>query len=638
MIRYARMAVDLSSTLNDPKKQVRSLTLLAEGYLQKGLPIDGINCYRQVMDIAIRLNNDFMRASALRGIGQCLWYQGYYEKAIDTIELAIPYFRDQNRVTEISDARVITSSIYGDQGNYVRAFEEAQQALELSIKYSDQFNIILSLVQIGKLYLSTGDVSAAREYFIKGYQHDPPEGQWVFRHLAHSMGDLFKELEMFDSALHYYRLSFSGNPESRLSKLKMGKYYLSQKMYDSSFYYFKGLYTEIDKSGEGHILYDAMLGMSEIYFLRKDYQNALMFANTVAEMATLKKARLTQQSASELLSKIYTSTQQPEKALSYFRQHVALKDSILSDQLKGRLSEFRRVIDDEKRMAQIALLKKEKLLTTQQLRSNRIQRNLLMGGLLIFACLSGIIVWNISLKRKNEKLRNESSRSEWERIATDLEMQALRAQMNPHFIFNCLSSINRFILKNEADRASDYLTRFSRLIRMVLINSQKDVISLEDEIDTLRLYIEMEQLRFRNHFNYSIILNNDIKPGAISIPPLILQPFCENAIWHGLMHKQTPGELIISFSMKDETLECTITDNGIGRKHAEFIKQNSGEDRKSLGLKLTAERLALYNGTNGFTTTYSIRDIVDERGEAAGTTVVLQIKVSGEQTKNSRLA
>ncbi|WP_315818431.1 histidine kinase [Paraflavitalea speifideaquila] len=103
-------------------------------------------------------------------------------------------------------------------------------------------------------------------------------------------------------------------------------------------------------------------------------------------------------------------------------------------------------------------------------------------------------------------------------------MQALRAQMNPHFIFNCLSSINRFILKNEPDKASDYLTRFSRLIRLVLINSQKPLIVLEDEIEMLRLYLEMEQLRFKNAFDYSIIFNNDIEPSNILLPHYCYSP------------------------------------------------------------------------------------------------------------------
>ena len=126
---------------------------------------------------------------------------------------------------------------------------------------------------------------------------------------------------------------------------------------------------------------------------------------------------------------------------------------------------------------------------------------------------------------------------------SELEMQALRAQMNPHFIFNCLSSINRFILKNETEEASDYLTKFSRLIRMVLNNSKKAFISLGRRTGKLRLYLDMERLRFKNSFDYSITYKNSVDVENIFIPPLLLQPFAENAIWHGLMHKQENGFL-----------------------------------------------------------------------------------------------
>src|SRR5258705_1706085 len=150
-----------------------------------------------------------------------------------------------------------------------------------------------------------------------------------------------------------------------------------------------------------------------------------------------------------------------------------------------------------------------------------------------------------------QQLESEKKQVELQRQAVELEMQALRAQMNPHFIFNCLSAINRIILKNESKTASDYLTRFSRLIRMVLINSQKAMIPLEDELQMLRLYLDMERLRFKNSFDYTISFTNAIDAGAVLIPSLLLQPFCENAVWHGLMQKEEQGHLTIELSKRD---------------------------------------------------------------------------------------
>lgn len=204
-------------------------------------------------------------------------------------------------------------------------------------------------------------------------------------------------------------------------------------------------------------------------------------------------------------------------------------------------------------------------------------------------------------------------------------MQALRAQMNPHFIFNCLSSINRFILKNKTDEASDYLTKFSRLIRMVLNNSKQSFISLEDELETLRLYLEMERLRFKNSFDYNFKYKNSINLNNIFIPPLLLQPFAENAIWHGLMHKQEKGFLNFDFSAEQKFLLCTITDNGVGREQAESLKSKSAEKQKSMGLKITTERLSLLNTNSYEQTFFSIEDLTDENGNATGTKVHLKI-------------
>jgi len=226
---------------------------------------------------------------------------------------------------------------------------------------------------------------------------------------------------------------------------------------------------------------------------------------------------------------------------------------------------------------------------------------------------------------KLQLLEGEKTKAELQQQATELEMQALRAQMNPHFIFNCLSSINRFILKNETEAASDYLTKFSRLIRTVLTNSKKTFINLEDELEMLRLYLDMERLRFKNSFEYKISFKNELDPENIFVPPLLLQPFAENAIWHGLMHKQGEGHLEIALSIEKKILTCIISDDGIGRNKAAMIKSRSAEKQKSMGLEITAERLALLNQDMDEQTFFNIEDITDDEGNVAGTRVILKM-------------
>jgi LytS/YehU family sensor histidine kinase len=224
--------------------------------------------------------------------------------------------------------------------------------------------------------------------------------------------------------------------------------------------------------------------------------------------------------------------------------------------------------------------------------------------------------------------------------ATELEMRALRAQMNPHFIFNCLNAINGFILVNESETAADYLTKFSRLIRMVLNNSQKKFISLEEELETLQLYLYMESLRFQNNFLYRIHCDDTIDALSVFIPPLLFQPFIENAIWHGLMHKEGIGELLIDLHCEDNILHCTIRDNGIGRKKAAMLRSKSAAKNKSMGMQITKNRMALLNQDLNGENYFEIHDIEDAAGNAAGnaagTLVSLKIKVK-EMTEENTL-
>jgi len=199
--------------------------------------------------------------------------------------------------------------------------------------------------------------------------------------------------------------------------------------------------------------------------------------------------------------------------------------------------------------------------------------------------------------------------------------------MNPHFIFNCLSSINNFITKNETEAASDYLTKFSRLIRTVLNNSKRSYIPLEDEMHMLGLYLEMEQLRYKQTFTWCIHMDPDIVASDIFIPPLLFQPFVENAVWHGLMHKAEPGWLKISIGLEGNVLTGIVEDNGVGRAFAKASESKSVEKNKSMGIQITRQRLALINGNAGLAENdFAIEDLFDESGHPAGTKVLLRIK------------
>lgn len=211
--------------------------------------------------------------------------------------------------------------------------------------------------------------------------------------------------------------------------------------------------------------------------------------------------------------------------------------------------------------------------------------------------------------------------------ASELEMQALRAQMNPHFIFNALSSINNFILTNNQLQASEYLIKFSKLIRLILENSTLPLISLDQELEALKLYIELEALRFKHRFEYQIILSKDLDITSIKVPPLILQPFVENAIHHGLMSKEGPGHLSITVTEVEDRLEIKIKDDGIGRHTAGLLQATASHKHKSLGMKVTSERIGFHNQQHAEHSSIEIKDLANEEGKASGTEITIHIPV-----------
>ncbi|WP_153800128.1 histidine kinase [Foetidibacter luteolus] len=207
-------------------------------------------------------------------------------------------------------------------------------------------------------------------------------------------------------------------------------------------------------------------------------------------------------------------------------------------------------------------------------------------------------------------------------------LTALRSQMNPHFIFNALNSVQQYILKGDVDEANRYLSKFSRLQREVLQHCDQNFISLEKEIEMLNLYLQLEQLRFNDNFVYNIRFSDDIDPSEIKIPPMMLQPFVENAIWHGLMPKKGDKEIAIDFMLQeDDLVVCTIKDNGIGREASAKLKQlipgHNGSIHKSKGLALVLERLDVLQKHYRQTFEASISDMRDIGGNTLGTSVKL---------------
>ena len=207
-------------------------------------------------------------------------------------------------------------------------------------------------------------------------------------------------------------------------------------------------------------------------------------------------------------------------------------------------------------------------------------------------------------------------------------MQALRSRMNPHFIFNSLNSIKYFILKKENDTAEFYLNKFSRLLRLILDYTTHETITLQQELEALNVYLEIESVRFDQSFHYHIQVDETVDIDSINIPPLLLQPFVENAIWHGLANSEKDDKVCrIHISRHNGNVVMQIKDNGVGRRESARINANK-ISHNSHGLKITDERVMLFNNTNKGLLNIDVQDLKDETNEPAGTTVNITLKTT----------
>jgi ligand-binding sensor domain-containing protein len=262
--------------------------------------------------------------------------------------------------------------------------------------------------------------------------------------------------------------------------------------------------------------------------------------------------------------------------------------------------------------------------------------------LLLITAITSIVFLIYNNREKQAKLRETLLRRELELTQKEaesqqkeanfrqklgqVEMAALRSQMNPHFIFNVLNSINDYMLNHDAQSASQYLTDFSKLIRLVLENSRSEKVTLSNELAALELYLKFEQLRFEDKLRFVIELDEHIDTQFTKIPPLLIQPYVENAIWHGLMHRPKGGKVTLRLKEVDENLlHIEIEDDGIGRAAAAELKSKSAMRKKSFGMTITSERIQLVNEIFKTNTQVSIQDLVNTEGEACGTKVIIEI-------------
>lgn len=412
----------------------------------------------------------------------------------------------------------------------------------------------------------------------------------------------------------------------------------------TAYSYLGNLYNQLNRSDESLENYIKSLNIMEAlgakleaadnadniaagYLKKKDYNNAIKYAQHGIALAKEVNAERQLVYLYRTLAKAAAAQKDFQNAYLYSSNASALEDSVLKREERDKLTELQTKYETEKKEKENQLLKAQNLTTQVQLQNNRILLIAAVIGLIMLAIFLYLVYRNRQTKIKNIvtlNLLNAQLQEQKEAIGrynTLLELKALHAQMNPHFIFNCMSSIQECMLTGRLDEANIYLSKLSRLLRMVLVHSDEENITLEKELEVLQLYLELESVRLKGGFTYSIEVDEDLYTEEIQVPALILQPFAENAIWHGLLNKESDRKLEIEISQKNELLYCVVKDNGIGRQQASLIKSKH-KQHISKGMQLIEKRLQILNKqAKEEKAALHINDLFTTSNEPAGTSV-----------------
>lgn len=565
-------------------------------------------------------------------LGLAFAAQGKFSSSLIAFEKAGKAYSMIGDEVGLANVYAYMADVELNRGHYGKSLQYSVKWLDITKKLNNKRYLDIW----ASLYKNIADYETAIDYFRQAAQY--AQETQHFDELAwfiQSIGEIFFLQEKYDSAMHYYDMAIHYNHNNQLYS-RLGELDIVFKKYDTALLYLdKSLNTAKKASARNQEMW-ILLRLGKAYKEMGDSKKALQIARELLQEAEETGARQYIRDGHFLLYELFVQSGKQDSSFSHLQKYAVLKDTIDKDLSAQKLAFYKIRSEKEKDQSRINLLNDDKKLQQQQLNQSILEKKFLMAGIAAFGLIGIILFRNLILKRKNEKQRleheleiqkfeSERAEAELQQQKTELEMQALRAQMNPHFIFNSLNSINCFILQNNKAQASEYLTKFSKLVRLILQNSQAALIPLENELEALKLYLELEAVRFEHQFEYKIIIDNDLDADLLKVPPLIIQPYAENAIWHGLMHKEEKGHLEIKLFQCDKVLCCKITDDGVGRQKATELKSKSTSTHKSMGMRITAERIAMLQQKKQIDTTIQITDLVLPDGSAGGTEVLLKI-------------
>ncbi|NVN16906.1 tetratricopeptide repeat protein [Muricauda sp. HICW] len=570
--------------------------------------------------------NDYLEGQsyALNQLGMKYRNFSEYEKAVALHEQALAASERANNI----DFKVLSLNmlgvVYRRTDGIKTALDYHQKALELAEQIENPSNHIkrsinVALNGIGNLYQTLEQYDLAILQFRRALKLEEELGNKLGLAINHqNIGHCLEEKGDLEEALENYRKSLAYNEEIDsevgrvICKNSLAQIYLKQNMPYLALVLLEPLHSESEKIGDFSVTGLVYINTGWAHTKLGNYEEAETFIQKGLTMAQNRNMPSNILYAYEKMSDLENAKGDFKKAYESYKKASEYEKEISSATNLRYMNDIIVRYENDKKNSQIAVLAKENEIVRLRLKKN--QTTLLVSALIVGLISSILYILYRQYQSKNEK-----------RVLT-LEQQMLRSQMNPHFLFNSLNSIKLYIINNEQKNAVHYLNKFSKLVRKILEASSQKEIPLSEELGTMELYMNIENIRFSNEIDFKIEVEKNININNIKIPSLTLQPFLENSLWHGLSPKEGEKKIKINVKHKDRghvTIE--IVDNGVGRTMAELNKENRVLKRKSLGIRITKERLANFAKDYQNKFDVDILDLFDENGDPIGTKVVLDI-------------
>lgn len=512
--------------------------------------------------------------------------------------------------------------VYQSFGMYRTAIRYFQSAINGNKLIKNNRGLGLAMANLGELYNQLEEyekaIAASKEAlaYLSGIN-------MPYMQTAANIADYYITLKQFDSALHYLKISnevvaATGDTEtglannSILARIQMarGNHASAAKLLDSTI-------AALSKTDNSWTTCRALLAYADIDTAMHRFDKAKEHLKEALGIARKNEFAPFAVLALQKLASVYSLTGDYRPAFQYQFDHMRLKDSLSNSRSRSDLNDLEISYQTIQKEQEIQLLKKENDIKTLQLQKSR--QSIFTYLIVFLALLSiGVIIFY---------QRNRRHKIETDKIKAELQTQVLRSQMNPHFIFNCLNSIENFIMQNDKRQASDYLNKFSLLIRKILDSSRNEVVPIGKDMEALKLYVELEQLRFNNKFAYTVYVDPVLSDGDYLVPSLLVQPFVENAIVHGMAHSEEKDlSISIMATLDGDKIKYTIQDNGVGREKAKVYNMQNKPYHKSVGLKITEERINIFNRQKVNDRSVNITDLYDEQKNPGGTRVEIILK------------